>query len=182
VACACRRSYHKHRILRASSTARSACSLLCTDIISLNSKTFHLASLKMGNTSSSAESPQVAPHDSEQGIMDTVIENFRPMSVIVIGGGFSGIYCGVRIPQRLRNVKLTIYEKNAGVGGTWYENKYPGCACDIPGECDTIAKGIVVKLLTDQKHIPTSIPLLQTLIGAAFMHQHGKFENIWRVW
>ncbi|KAH6988658.1 hypothetical protein EDB80DRAFT_588667 [Ilyonectria destructans] len=61
-----------------------------------------------------------------------VVENFRPMSVIVIGAGFSGIYCGIRIPERLRNVKLTIYEKNAGVGGTWYENRYPGCACDIP--------------------------------------------------
>ncbi|KAF5005536.1 hypothetical protein FDECE_8029 [Fusarium decemcellulare] len=60
------------------------------------------------------------------------VENFRPISVIVIGAGFSGIYCGVRIPERLRNVQLTIYEKNAGVGGTWYENRYPGCACDIP--------------------------------------------------
>ncbi|KAH8689850.1 hypothetical protein BGW36DRAFT_440544 [Talaromyces proteolyticus] len=61
-----------------------------------------------------------------------VVENFRPMSVIVVGAGFSGIYCGIRIPERLRNVQLTIYEKNAGVGGTWYENRYPGCACDIP--------------------------------------------------
>lgn len=65
---------------------------------------------------------------------NTAIENLRPMSIIVIGAGFSGIYCGVRIPQRLRNVQLKIYEKNAGVGGTWYENRYPGCACDIPGE------------------------------------------------
>jgi len=63
-----------------------------------------------------------------------VVENFRPMRVIVIGAGFSGIYCGVRIPERLRNVSLTIYEKNSGVGGTWYENRYPGCACDIPGK------------------------------------------------
>lgn len=62
-----------------------------------------------------------------------VVENFRPMSVIIIGAGFSGIYCGVRIPERLRNVKLTIYEKNSGIGGTWHENRYPGCACDIPG-------------------------------------------------
>lgn len=52
------------------------------------------------------------------------VENFRPMRVIVIGAGFSGIYCGVRIPQRLRNVDLCIYEKNAGVGGTWFENRY----------------------------------------------------------
>lgn len=51
------------------------------------------------------------------------VENFRPMRVIVIGAGFSGIYCGVRIPERLRNVELCIYEKNAGVGGTWFENR-----------------------------------------------------------
>jgi cation diffusion facilitator CzcD-associated flavoprotein CzcO len=26
----------------------------------------------------------------------------------------------------LPNVSLTVYEKNASVGGTWYENRYPG--------------------------------------------------------
>lgn len=64
---------------------------------------------------------------------DEPIENFRPLKVRVIGAGFSGIYMGVRLPQRLRNVDFQIYEKNTGVGGTWYENRYPGCACDIPG-------------------------------------------------
>lgn len=54
---------------------------------------------------------------------DTAIENFRPLKVIVIGAGYSGIYCGIRIPERLRNVELVIYEKNAGVGGTWWENR-----------------------------------------------------------
>jgi cation diffusion facilitator CzcD-associated flavoprotein CzcO len=44
-------------------------------------------------------------------------------TLIVIGAGYSGIYCGIRIPERLRNVELVIYEKNAGVGGTWYENR-----------------------------------------------------------
>ncbi|THX01770.1 FAD/NAD(P)-binding domain-containing protein [Aureobasidium pullulans] len=63
---------------------------------------------------------------------DTVIENQRPLKVIVVGAGYSGIYHGIRIPERLRNVDLTIYDKNAGVGGTWFENRYPGCACDIP--------------------------------------------------
>jgi hypothetical protein len=57
------------------------------------------------------------------GVRDTPVENFRPLKVIVIGAGYSGIYCGIRIPERLRNVELVIYEKNAGVGGTWYENK-----------------------------------------------------------
>jgi len=56
-------------------------------------------------------------------LKDSPVENFRPMKVIVIGAGFSGIYCGIRIPQRLKNVQLTIYEKNKGVGGTWWENR-----------------------------------------------------------
>jgi NADPH-dependent glutamate synthase beta subunit-like oxidoreductase len=56
-------------------------------------------------------------------LKNSPVENFRPMKVIVIGAGFSGIYCGIRIPQRLKNVQLTIYEKNEGVGGTWWENR-----------------------------------------------------------
>jgi hypothetical protein len=88
----------------------------------------------MGSTSPNGVASRHFFSSPSDNIKDTEIENFRPMSVIVIGAGFSGIYCGVRIPERLRNVKLTIYEKNAGVGGTWYENTYPGCACDIPGQ------------------------------------------------
>lgn len=50
---------------------------------------------------------------------DYPVENQRPLKVIVIGAGYSGVYCGIRIPERLRNVELVIYEKNAGIGGTW---------------------------------------------------------------
>ncbi|KAI7301094.1 hypothetical protein KC315_g16848, partial [Hortaea werneckii] len=63
---------------------------------------------------------------------DRPIENQRPIRVIVIGAGYSGVYCGIRIPERMRNCSLAIYEKNAGIGGTWYENRYPGAACDVP--------------------------------------------------
>ena len=59
-------------------------------------------------------------------IKDEPIENLRPLKVRVIGAGYSGIYLGIRIPQRLRNVDLQIYEKNEGVGGAWWENRYPG--------------------------------------------------------
>ena len=61
-------------------------------------------------------------------IKDEPIENLRPLKVRVIGAGYSGIYLGIRIPQRLRNVDLQIYEKNEGVGGAWWENRYPGTA------------------------------------------------------
>jgi len=79
-----------------------------------------------------------SPSSSSAGftLHDVPIENLRPLKVIVVGAGYSGIYHGIRIPERLRNVELTIYDKNAGVGGTWFENRYPGCACDIPCEFD----------------------------------------------
>lgn len=63
---------------------------------------------------------------------DTEVENFRPIKVIVIGAGYSGIYHAIRIPERLKNCELVVYDKNAGIGGTWFENRYPGCACDVP--------------------------------------------------
>lgn len=69
-------------------------------------------------------------------LKDAPVENFRPLKVRVIGAGYSGIYLGIRIPQRLRNVDFQIYEKNEGIGGTWWENRYPGCACDIPCKYD----------------------------------------------
>ncbi|KAI0525603.1 flavin-binding monooxygenase [Xylaria bambusicola] len=60
------------------------------------------------------------------------LDGHRRLKVRVIGAGYSGIYLGIRIPQRLRNVELQIYEKNEQAGGTWWVNKYPGVACDIP--------------------------------------------------
>ncbi|KAI1101220.1 flavin-binding monooxygenase [Jackrogersella minutella] len=65
-------------------------------------------------------------------LRDTPIDGSRPIKVRVIGAGYSGIYLGIRIPQRLRNVDFRIYEKEDSVGGTWWVNRYPGCACDIP--------------------------------------------------
>ena len=60
-------------------------------------------------------------------VKDAPVENFRPLKVIAIGAGFSGIYLSIRLPEWLRNVELVVYEKNADLGGTWLENRYPGC-------------------------------------------------------
>ncbi|KAL5511009.1 hypothetical protein ACEPAG_3728 [Sanghuangporus baumii] len=63
------------------------------------------------------------------------IDEDRPFKVVVIGAGYSGIIAGIRFTQRMKNIDLTIYEKNAGVGGTWFSNRYPGIACDVPAHC-----------------------------------------------
>jgi hypothetical protein len=51
----------------------------------------------------------------------------RPIKIVAIGAGFSGLSLARAVHSgKLPNAKITIYEKNADVGGTWYENRYPG--------------------------------------------------------
>jgi cation diffusion facilitator CzcD-associated flavoprotein CzcO len=55
----------------------------------------------------------------------------KPTQVVIIGGGFSGL--GVAIQLLERGIKdFVILEKASQLGGTWRENTYPGCACDVP--------------------------------------------------
>lgn len=50
--------------------------------------------------------------------------------VLIVGAGLSGICLGTKLKEA--GVPFTIYEKNADVGGTWLENRYPGAAVDVP--------------------------------------------------
>ncbi len=54
----------------------------------------------------------------------------RPWRVAVIGAGMSGLLAAHRLRQA--GVDVTILEKDDDVGGTWYENTYPGCRVDVP--------------------------------------------------
>jgi len=54
----------------------------------------------------------------------------RTFRVAVIGAGMSGIAVAHRLRQA--GVEVTVLEKNADVGGTWFENTYPGCRVDVP--------------------------------------------------
>ncbi|MBK5287948.1 MAG: NAD(P)/FAD-dependent oxidoreductase, partial [Acidimicrobiia bacterium] len=49
--------------------------------------------------------------------------------VVVVGCGQSGLLAGIRLKEA--GIPFTIVEKNAGVGGTWYENSYPGARVDV---------------------------------------------------
>ncbi|KAG5978990.1 hypothetical protein E4U55_005689, partial [Claviceps digitariae] len=52
----------------------------------------------------------------------------RPIRIVVIGAGnsISGIQFLRDATTRLRRITIEVYEKNDEVGGTWYENRYPG--------------------------------------------------------
>jgi cation diffusion facilitator CzcD-associated flavoprotein CzcO len=60
------------------------------------------------------------------------VDDGRPIRVLIIGAGVCGIALYIRTLQNIPNATVTIVEKNSALGGTWYENRYPGVACDIP--------------------------------------------------
>lgn len=53
------------------------------------------------------------------------------VDVLIIGSGFSGLGMAITLQREGRRSYLVL-EKGPGVGGTWRENHYPGCACDVP--------------------------------------------------
>ena len=54
-----------------------------------------------------------------------------PLGVAIIGGGFAGIAMAIGLLEAGRR-DIAILEKAATLGGTWRDNTYPGCACDVP--------------------------------------------------
>ena len=54
----------------------------------------------------------------------------RHCKIAIIGTGFSGLGMAMRLQQQGEQDFL-LFEKDAGVGGTWRVNSYPGCACDV---------------------------------------------------
>lgn len=55
----------------------------------------------------------------------------RVHRVVVIGAGFSGLNMAIRLKQA-GYTDFVVLERAHDVGGTWRDNVYPGCACDVP--------------------------------------------------
>src|SRR5258706_12048384 len=55
--------------------------------------------------------------------------NGGTFDALVIGAGFSGLYQLLCLRDRL-GLSVRLLEAGAGVGGTWYWNRYPGARCD----------------------------------------------------
>src|SRR5262245_47079443 len=56
-------------------------------------------------------------------------QNPQSFDALIIGAGFSGLYRLISVRDRL-GLSSRILEAGAGVGGTWYWNRYPGARCD----------------------------------------------------
>lgn len=56
---------------------------------------------------------------------------FTYYPILVVGGGLSAIALGCRLKEKLGFDQFRIFERQSGIGGTWWSNTYPGVACDV---------------------------------------------------
>ncbi|KAJ5742825.1 hypothetical protein N7533_009927 [Penicillium manginii] len=57
-------------------------------------------------------------------------KDFTNATVVIIGAGISGMCMAIDLIKRNKCYNFVILEKSSSVGGTWNDNKYPGCCCD----------------------------------------------------
>jgi 4-hydroxyacetophenone monooxygenase len=67
-------------------------------------------------------------------------ERLAGFSVVVIGAGMGGLNVAAQLKHA--GIAFTVLEKNPGVGGTWYENRYPGARVDSPSRAYTHVLGV----------------------------------------
>jgi cation diffusion facilitator CzcD-associated flavoprotein CzcO len=97
---------------------------------------------------------------------------FDEVTVVIIGGGFSGLVTGARLKQAgVTDVRLI--EGGGDVGGAWYWNRYPGAMCDT-------AAMIYLPLLEETGHMPTQkYTFAPEIFGHAqrIANHFGLYEN-----
>jgi cation diffusion facilitator CzcD-associated flavoprotein CzcO len=98
------------------------------------------------------------------------------LGVAIIGGGFAGIAMAIRLREAGRT-DFAILEKASALGGTWRDNTYPGCACDIPSRLYSYSfapEGDWSRRYAPQSEILTYI---DNVAGRHDVHRFTRFET-----
>ena len=53
------------------------------------------------------------------------------LDAVIVGAGFAGLGMAIKL-DAAETPNFVILERGDRVGGTWRDNHYPGCACDVP--------------------------------------------------
>ncbi|KAI3334759.1 hypothetical protein F4824DRAFT_178976 [Ustulina deusta] len=65
-------------------------------------------------------------------VLEQPLGTAKHVRIVGIGAGASGLNMIRTLRRNLKNYEHVVYEKNSKIGGTWFENRYPGCRCDVP--------------------------------------------------
>ena len=95
--------------------------------------------------------------------------------VLVIGAGYSGLAMAAKLKEA--GIPFTVIDKNADVGGTWFENTYPGIAVDTPNHFYSYS----FRVKSDWQHYfsrgPEIIEYIRTCYREMNIADHMRFEQ-----
>ncbi|HEX7819136.1 MAG TPA: NAD(P)/FAD-dependent oxidoreductase [Sphingobium sp.] len=95
--------------------------------------------------------------------------------VLVIGLGYSGLAMAIKLKEA--GIPFTVIEKNDDVGGTWYENSYPGVAVDTPNHFYSYS----FRTSSDWDHYfaqgPEIIKYIRAVYAESGVKEHIRFEQ-----
>lgn len=100
----------------------------------------------------------------------------RRLRVLSIGAGVSGILMAYQIQKLCGNVDHIIYEKNEDIAGTWLENRYPGCACDIPSHAYTYNFALNPDWPKFFSHAPDIFAYLEKVVETFGLRKYMNFN------
>ena len=105
-------------------------------------------------------------------VPQAVIDRYH---VTVIGLGYSGLAMAIKLKEA--GIPFTVIEKNDDVGGTWYENSYPGVAVDTPNHFYSYS----FRTSSDWDHYfaqgPEIIKYIRTVYAESGVVDHVRFEE-----
>src|ERR1700760_222909 len=88
------------------------------------------------------------------------------VEILFIGGGFAALLTAALLRERgFKSIRIV--ERGSDVGGTWYWNRYPGAACDVPSYD-------YLPLLDEMEYVP---PRLYAKGPAIFAHSQATAKK-----
>ncbi len=96
--------------------------------------------------------------------------------VIVVGAGFGGLGMAIQLKKAGRD-SFIILERAADVGGTWRDNIYPGCACDIPSMLYSFSFEAHTRWTRIYPQQPELLTYLQRTAKKQGVYEHIRFGS-----
>lgn len=96
-------------------------------------------------------------------------------TVGIVGAGFAGLVAALRLKDEGIN-SFIIFERAAEVGGTWRDNIYPGCACDVAVHLYSFASEPNAEWSNLYAKQPEILAYLQNVTGKNELEQHIRLN------
>ncbi|MFD3000627.1 flavin-containing monooxygenase [Pontibacter toksunensis] len=94
----------------------------------------------------------------------------------IVGAGFAGLVAALRLKKSGRD-SFVIFERASEVGGTWRDNIYPGCACDIASPLYSFADEQNPEWSQLYSEQPEILDYLKGVVSRNKLYPHIRFQS-----